>query len=183
MSADNLFFISKPSQFSTFLKILFSLLVIYLLIYFQNILDPIFFFCYSSILSLLNQNDLIDKYQYGFILSGFTVFLFMLALHSFLKTFNTKYFFYNDILIIEKGIINKNKSYIEYFRIKDYNIKRTLIARILNRCSVSFITTDRTHKNKHLNLINNFYPNEQKIRKAINDVINKTGRGREVDIV
>ena len=183
MNDHNLFFISKTSQFSTLLKLIVSFVFVFLIFSLQNILDPIVFFLYSGSLTFIGKNELIDSYSFMYFIALTSIFLLTLTIHSFLKIYNTKYYFYDDILIIEKGILNKTKSQIEYFRIKDYNIRRSLIARILGRCSLDLITTDRTHRNKKLKLINHFYENRQKIRNAIKTVMIETGRGREVEVL
>jgi uncharacterized membrane protein YdbT with pleckstrin-like domain len=99
-----------------------------------------------------------------------------------LKTHSCFYDFEVDRIVMHFGVLNKENDYIEFFRVKDYSIKRSLIARLTGTHSIEIISTDRTHPYLKLSFLTNFSNGESVIRKGIKEST-ATGRGRELDLV
>lgn len=95
---------------------------------------------------------------------------------------NTYYSFEEERIALHSGVLNKEVDYIEYFRVKDYTIKRPLIARMFKLHDLEIISTDRTHPYLYLRGLTDFFDGENTLRKGIKES-SATGRGREVDVV
>ena len=80
------------------------------------------------------------------------------------------------------GVLNKEIDYLEYFRIKDYTVRRPLIARIAGLHNLEILSTDRTHPFLYMQCLTNFKDREPAFRKSLMNS-SATGRGREVDVV
>lgn len=179
---EQILFRSKISQAVNLMSIFISTLITVLIVFFKiNIIE-----CMISLLTNLNeiipiQNFDADKYG--------TIFLFIVMGIFWLRTIwkmlvvhNTVYEFTNDRIVMEFGVLNKENDFLEYFRIKDYTVKRPLIARMLKLCDIYIISTDRTHPRLKLRYINNLLGQEVLLRNKIEEST-ANGRGRELDVV
>ena len=106
----------------------------------------------------------------------------LFSMWRILVVHNTIYEFTNDRILIEKGVLNKENDFLEYYRIKDYSIKRPLLARMFNLCDMSIISTDRTDPLLNINMVDNLLEHEGLIRNKIEESTAQ-GKGREIDVV
>lgn len=179
---EEMLFRSKISQATNFMSILISTLVTVSIIFFKEKLILNMINLLTSLDELIPiQSFNVDKYG--------TIFLYVIIGIFWLRTIwkmlvvhNTVYEFTNDRILMEFGVLNKENDFLEYFRIKDYTVKRPLIARMLNLCDIHIISTDRTHPNLKLRYINNLLEKEVLLRNKIEEST-AHGRGRELDVV
>lgn len=183
MYKDELLFLSKPSLLTIAPKIIFYIGIVVLFYFLEPFVNPILNSLAGLIADITSYSPISTHYNYSAFLSVIGIFLFLLTTYQVLKIINTKYFFLKDRIVFEYGILNKKKSYIEFFRIRDHGVERSLLARIFGKCDLTLYTTDKTHPYIKLKLINKFYKNEIQFRKAINDIVSESGRGREIDVV
>jgi uncharacterized membrane protein YdbT with pleckstrin-like domain len=179
---EQILFKSKISQAINLLSILVSTLVtLVILVFKKNIIEGII-----DLLTSLNEVVPIQNFdaeKYGTIFLFIIIGIFWLrTMWKMLVTHNTIYEFTNDRILMEFGVLNKENDFLEYFRIKDYTVKRPLIARMLKLCDIYIISTDRTHPRLKLRYINNLLGKEVLLRNKIEEST-ASGRGRELDVV
>jgi len=171
-------FKSKASQLKNTRHFVISTLLILGYLFNQNLILSVLY----SVLS-----DLSHFFEFPIIDVQKWVIYILLIYPSYtvwkvLTVYNEEYIFNEDRLIVNTGVLNKKSDFLEYYRIKDYTLTRSLTERIFSLCTISIISTDRTNPMLNLSYIKNFSNREPSFRNAI-DVSTATGKGRELDIV
>jgi len=91
---------------------------------------------------------LINKFDYfevnSHYLISFSIIYLLLLILWILQKYRIRYFFYNDHLIIEKGIFNISTNYLEFYRINDIAVKQPFFIRLLNLEHIYLYTFDRS---------------------------------------
>lgn len=118
------------------------------------------------------------------IISYWSLFGIIIVLYIFriLQTKNLIYTFTTERLVFYYGILNKKKDYIEYFRIRDYYINRSLWMRIFGIAEFVIISTDRRLPLMKIKGLKGLYDYENELRYHIEES-RVSGKGRELDIV
>lgn len=171
-------FKTKTSQLKNLKHFTISILILFGYFGFQiqilNSLHELF----SDLSTLFSLPSIDLKMWMSFIVLLYPTFTLwkVLVVHFEEYTFNF------DRLIITSGVINRKSDYLEYYRIKDYTLSRSLIERVFGLCTLCIISTDRTNPLLKLSNIKNFTMREPTFRDAI-DVTTASGKGRELDIV
>jgi uncharacterized membrane protein YdbT with pleckstrin-like domain len=174
-------FISRTSQFSNILTFFINIIITAIILFFSDkiigipmkVIDII-----SQYKSLPEITSPIGIYFIIFML----VILWSRVIWQILLTNSLYYEFESERIVLHFGVLNKETNYIEYFRIKDYTIKRPLIVRILGLYNLELVSTDRTHPYLYMRFLTNFKGREEELRELIT-IASSTGRGREVDVV
>ena len=171
-------FKSKASQVKNTKHFAISALIMFLYFYFQHeILSSIY-----SVIKDVNHFVNLPKINVNKWMLGIVMLYPLFTFWKMLCVWNEEYAFNKGRLIVTSGVLNKKSDYLEYFRVKDYSITRTLIERPFSLCTLNIISTDRTNPILELSYIKNFSRHEPSFRDAI-DEATASGRGREVDIV
>jgi uncharacterized membrane protein YdbT with pleckstrin-like domain len=177
MSNENIL-ISKVSQMTNTMSFVVTIIITALCIYMSEHLASITGGIFDLIGSISEAPDITTSITLYAVL--FVVWARMAW--KILVVKNLYYRFEEERIALHSGVLNKEVDYMEYFRIKDYTIKRPLIARIFKLHDLEIISTDRTHPYLCIGGLTDFFDGENVLRKGIKDS-SATGRGREVDVV
>jgi hypothetical protein len=147
-------------------------------IYFNDKLEEVTTLLFSIILNYTKIPEISPSITIYIIIS----FVWFRLLWQVLLTHSSYYEFEENRIVLHFGVINKSIDYIEYFRIKDYTVKRSLVARMAGLYSLSLVSTDRTHPYLYMSYLTNFKGRESELREFIARA-SSTGKGREIDVV
>jgi uncharacterized membrane protein YdbT with pleckstrin-like domain len=177
--SDKILFRCGASQVGTVIPAITTLVLTILFLSFSSYIIPFIDGIFYKILDNPPESDKVIGYIFNTII---VMLLWTRVLWSYLVIKNTEYVFCEDRLMINHGVINKEFDYTEYYRIKDYAVKRPLIARMFKLNNIEIISTDRSHPFLNLRLVTNFQDKEPVLRNLIEDSATN-GRGREIDVV
>ena len=134
----------------------------------------IIIFIFEPVISLVaNIQDYIIRYVHVPLVEATTLILFFLMLILILMIIwdvlsweYTTYTFTNYRVVLEKGVIRKNKSYMHYDKIQDVNVSQGLIERLTSSGDISIYGG---HENTRIIL--NDIPEPTKVEDRINQMI------------
>jgi uncharacterized membrane protein YdbT with pleckstrin-like domain len=130
----------------------------------------------SSIAIFIAQNLNFNSIIYIDIL--IFLFFFIYAYHVFYIII-TKYTLTDEQLTITKGVFSINVDYLELYRVKDIEIRKSFFSRLIGVYTIILHTSDKTHPIIKIYGIN--FPNlTEKIRQQV-EHLRKTKRVYEVD--
>jgi uncharacterized membrane protein YdbT with pleckstrin-like domain len=170
----------KISQIINFIPFLINAALTAVLYYTQNILVS----ATEEIIYLISEYYVLPEISNFILIYLFLAFLWGRFLWRVLTVYSLSYYFEDELITLEFGVFDKDYEYIEYFRIKDYSVKKPLIARIfrLNLNEVIILSTDRTHPYLKLKYLTNFSVVSKTLRADIKNAT-ASGKGREIDVV
>jgi uncharacterized membrane protein YdbT with pleckstrin-like domain len=176
--SDNNYFTSRTSQVTNLSSFIFSTIITILAVLASD---------YLSVINVTIFDLLVQYFELPNITESLLLYLVIFFIWGFfawkcLVTRSVYYYFEEERIVMHKGVLNKEVDYIDYFRIKDYSIKRSLMARIFNYHNIEIVSTDRTHPFLNIKGLTNFSKGEVTIRTGIENRT-ATGRGRELDVV
>lgn len=78
-------------------------------------------------------------HQYLYLLA---FLMFLIAVYRFLKVAMIKYYLYQEMLVVKRGILAVQFDSLELYRVKDYRINKNLTERMFGLMTVTLYTTD-----------------------------------------
>lgn len=75
---------------------------------------------------------------------GISILFFLIYLYRFLYIVTTRYTFNSDHIKYTRGILGIREDYINYYRIKDIRVYRSVPMRIIGVMEVTLITSDKS---------------------------------------
>jgi len=111
-------------------------------------------------------SGLTQKIFVGILLSPIVIGLFML-LAMYLKKKSTRYRLSPERLTVETGIVAKNMSNLELWRVTDVQFKQSATQVMFGDCTIELITKDVTHPVLHIDGLN------VKRGKIVYDILNR----------
>lgn len=90
------------------------------------------------------------------ILGAVLIIPFFYGLKKMWDISTTYYYFYEDRLVIERGLIFKEKNDIQWYRIKSFNVDRPLMQQLFGLGTFNMITSDRLAKTFELYALPNW---------------------------
>jgi uncharacterized membrane protein YdbT with pleckstrin-like domain len=171
-------FTSRTSQFTNVIAFLITCILTGASIFFKDTLSSIT----EQIFGIISNFTEMPEITTSALLYVILTIVWLKFIWKILAVHNLYYDFEEERIVLHFGVLNKETDYIEYFRIKDYTIKRPLIARLAGLHNLEIVSTDRSHPYLHMQYLTNFKDREPELRKGI-EKAGATGRGREVDVV
>ena len=68
--------------------------------------------------------------------------LMLVTVYRFLKVATIRYYLYEEIIVVKKGVFAVQYDSLELYRVKDYRVGKTLIERVFGLMTVTLYTTD-----------------------------------------
>tara|TARA_B100000809_G_scaffold263326_1_gene316312 strand:- start:1146 stop:1556 length:411 start_codon:yes stop_codon:yes gene_type:complete len=102
-----------------------------------------------------------------------------MAWWRYLTTKNYTYKISNERIIERYGVFSKTEDDLELFRIKDVRQNEPFWLNMVGKCTIHFVTTDRTDSVVSLLGV----PKDAKLKETIRGFIRKDPRQKELDIV
>ena len=77
---------------------------------------------------------------------AFYFFVFAFITYKVFYTRHTKYYIYSDHLMYKRGLIGIKEDFLQYYRIKDIRVQKSIWMRVLGLMEIRLVTSDKTHK-------------------------------------
>lgn len=162
-SGEKILFETRPAFFmylkSAIIKFIALILIIYIFGYVMTIAASIQNFIISFV-----QVPLVQATVY--ILLLLILFLILWIIWDLLSWKYTTYTLTNYRVILQKGLIRKNKTYMHYDKIQDINVSQGIIERLISSGDIAIFGG-----HEHTRLILNDIPNPKKVEDMINRMI------------
>ncbi len=68
--------------------------------------------------------------------------LMLVTIYRFLKVAMIRYYLYEEMIVVKKGVFAVQYDSLELYRVKDYRVSKTLIERVFGLMTVTLYTTD-----------------------------------------
>lgn len=68
--------------------------------------------------------------------------LMLVTVYRFLKVATIRYYLYEEMIVVKKGVFAVQYDSLELYRVKDYRVGKTLIERVFGLMTVTLYTTD-----------------------------------------
>lgn len=85
--------------------------------------------------------------NYGYIIGILAILIVAVVCWDLLRIEQIKYIISKEQIIILKGVFIKTTSYIEMYRIYDYNLQRNILELLMNLMSVTILSRDLSKPN------------------------------------
>jgi uncharacterized membrane protein YdbT with pleckstrin-like domain len=175
---NNILLTCRISQAQNLFLLIITSLFSFGLFYYKSILQN----ATGNLLDFISNFQEIPELTNDLLLFILLAILFLNLLWKIASTHFTYYEFDEERIIMHLGVLNKQIDYLDYYRIKDYQITQPLLIRIMGLHNIEIISTDRSHPYLKLTYLNNFKQGENVLRNGIKNTT-ETGRGREIDVV
>ncbi len=162
-SGEKILFETKPRFFmylkSAIIKFIALIVIIYI---FGSVVSVA-----ASIQNFIIRYVQVPLVEYTTIILLFIMFILVLwIIWDIISWEYTTYTLTNYRVILEKGVIRKNKSYIHYNKIQDINVSQGVIERLVSSGDISIFGG-----HEHTQLVLNDIPDPTKVENRINQMI------------